>query len=297
MRLRGQEIATEPGCNHLANCLPAKDRPALIRQWLGIKIRFVSCRLWQTDAAWVIEDRHVPDDFFTLPVHGDLCVRVGNRSWNLQPGQIAVIPAGVTHAMQYQSGSESLVLSLHLLLRTNDGRPVLASADAGVLTLPNATHWIDDLTACAALLDDDVGAGHLMGDALGRLLAAELVRLGLACHPPQQITDSRIAQALSTMQNLDTNTLLRIADLAQTAGLGLSRFRALFQSQVGLAPKVYLDNQRLMKAEDLLFNSKHPIKTIAQLAGFPCLRHFLARFKARHGVSPQTWRNQQHRGF
>jgi AraC family transcriptional regulator of arabinose operon len=82
-----------------------------------------------------------------------------------------------------------------------------------------------------------------------------------------------------------------LADLAQVAGLSVSRLSHLFRKQTGLTPQQYFERQRLERARQLLELTSLPIKSIAADVGFANPFYFTLRFRRYVGTSPRMYRN------
>ena len=82
-------------------------------------------------------------------------------------------------------------------------------------------------------------------------------------------------------------------EMAEMAGLSLSRFAHLFRQTFSMPPRRYLEHLRIEEAKALLLTSDRPIKDIAAATGYPDPLHFSRRFRARMGRSPQDFRTSQ----
>lgn len=85
---------------------------------------------------------------------------------------------------------------------------------------------------------------------------------------------------------------LAVADIADAAGLSVSRLAHLFRAQVGCTPQQFLERQRLQRAAQLLTLSGHPVKRIAREVGFDNPFYFTLRFKRFTGCSPRQYRSR-----
>jgi len=84
---------------------------------------------------------------------------------------------------------------------------------------------------------------------------------------------------------------ISLESLAEAAGSSRSRLAALFRDQVGQPPMAYVENQRMMRAMQLLRYTDEPIAAIAQQAGFPDPHYFSNRFRQHANCSPREYRN------
>ena len=87
-------------------------------------------------------------------------------------------------------------------------------------------------------------------------------------------------------ENISIPNLARIVDLSER------HFRDLFRQQVGLSPKQYLQNLRILRAEKDLLDLSYSIKEISQRLGYSNQFHFNRAFREVHGKSPSAYRTQ-----
>jgi len=80
--------------------------------------------------------------------------------------------------------------------------------------------------------------------------------------------------------------------LAIHCGISSSRLSHLFVSQVGQSPRNYQENQKILRARELLCRSKQPVSEIALELGFENPFYFSLRFKKWVGASPREYRKR-----
>jgi AraC-like DNA-binding protein len=83
-----------------------------------------------------------------------------------------------------------------------------------------------------------------------------------------------------------------IETVAKQAGLSRAHFFRLFQSSIGLPPKVYLNVVRMERAVDaVLHHHDVPVGEIGARLGFSDPAHFTRFFRNNAGVSPSEFRH------
>lgn len=103
--------------------------------------------------------------------------------------------------------------------------------------------------------------------------------------------DSRIRDAMDfACRHLGKR--LSLDELADVAGLSLSRFAHLFREQTGTTPQQFVEQQRISQARQLLELSSRSIKQIARDLGFDSPFYFSQRFSKQVGMSPRDYRNR-----
>ena len=103
--------------------------------------------------------------------------------------------------------------------------------------------------------------------------------------------DFRIQKVL---QAIESDPTARISDLASRVNLSTSRLGHLFKAQTGLSLNVFLANERLEKAANLLRYTEMRVKEITYSVGYGQEPSFNRAFKKRFDRSPADFRKQQH---
>lgn len=160
------------------------------------------------------------------------------------------------------------------------------------LFFENAMVW-DTALKMKALLSDSSGDNHSYFEALGFVLAHEVVRLGSATTsttPPtrgglaawqQRTATAYIEEHLSEPISLTT--------LAQLVRLSPYYFCRTFKQSFGVPPHRYHSNRRIERAKELLMERKHSITDVALAVGFGETSSFSAAFRKATGVTPTDY--------
>ncbi len=136
------------------------------------------------------------------------------------------------------------------------------------------------------------------GTALAENLATNLLeRLLLRCaeenmfEEERPIIDPRILHAC----HLISEHLFEdwsITQLARTVCLSPSRLEHLFRQQIGTTISRWREDQRLIRARQLLQVTQSPISVIAASVGYDDQLYFSRVFRKRIGISPSAFRKQ-----
>ena len=78
---------------------------------------------------------------------------------------------------------------------------------------------------------------------------------------------------------------------AKQAGLSRAHFFRLFESSVGVPPKVYINVLRMERAVNLVLNRPQALCDISAELGFAEPAHFTRFFRNHSGVGPREFRN------
>jgi AraC-like DNA-binding protein len=101
--------------------------------------------------------------------------------------------------------------------------------------------------------------------------------------------DWRIRKAAQAMQSNGGRTT-NIDKFAKEAGLSRAHFFRLFESSIGLPPKVYLNVVRMEQAYDAVLHHDASVGEIGEQLGFAEPAHFTRFFRNHAGVGPREFR-------
>ncbi len=106
---------------------------------------------------------------------------------------------------------------------------------------------------------------------------------------PQQ--SSQFAKSLDwAVKNLSKP--IDIDSLARNANMTRRTFDRKFKSAIKLSPKIWLTQQRVNKAKELLEDQQLSVEKIAELSGFETATTMRHHFKRTVGISPTQYRSQ-----
>jgi AraC-like DNA-binding protein len=102
--------------------------------------------------------------------------------------------------------------------------------------------------------------------------------------------DWRIRRAAAAMRS-GMRRGVALETVAKEAGLSRAHFFRLFESSIGVPPKVYLNVVRMERAVDAVLNQSDSLCDISDRLGFAEPGHFTRFFQNHAGVSPREFRN------
>jgi AraC-like DNA-binding protein len=105
-----------------------------------------------------------------------------------------------------------------------------------------------------------------------------------------RLGDWRIRRIAASMR-AETRRGTGLDAFAREAGLSRAHFFRLFESTIGVPPKVYLNVVRMERAVDAVLNQSKSVCDISQQLGFAEPAHFTRFFRNHAGVSPREFRN------
>ena len=97
--------------------------------------------------------------------------------------------------------------------------------------------------------------------------------------------DTKFKELLSFLnENIHQNIL--VDEMAEFMNLSRSHFTRLFSKEMGMGPRMYLEDLRLKTAMDILFQKTSTIKETAARCGIQDVNYFCRLFRKRFGISP-----------
>ncbi|MBD2463525.1 helix-turn-helix transcriptional regulator [Oscillatoria sp. FACHB-1407] len=223
----------------------------------------------------------------------------GERQYEqIQKGDIALIPANMSHKKLWQCDCEFTLLMLdpvcidHIAHETVDAdrvniAPHFAKADPLIYQIgvalkseltseqPSTRLYIDSLTTALA--------AHLITHYSTTKIKMPTITSGLPKYALEKVIDY-------IHTHLDQEvTLPQLADLT---GMSQYYFCRLFKQSIGMPPYQYLLQQRVERAKQLLLEHKFSIADIALQCGFANQSHLNRQFKRIVGVTPFVFQRQ-----
>ncbi|MBV8925433.1 MAG: helix-turn-helix transcriptional regulator [Bradyrhizobium sp.] len=102
--------------------------------------------------------------------------------------------------------------------------------------------------------------------------------------------DRRIHRAVATLRSASHGPE-NIGGWAKQTGLSRAHFFRLFESSIGVPPKLYMNVLKMERAVDLVLNCSQSLCEISSELGFAEPAHFTRFFRNHAGVSPREFRN------
>ncbi|MCU0794920.1 MAG: substrate-binding domain-containing protein [Akkermansiaceae bacterium] len=151
---------------------------------------------------------------------------------------------------------------------------------------------------------------HVAGRKAARLLEKRLRRPGRTQErilvPPTEVVirdssrvvpgeDRAVEEAMRRMHQ-GFSGQLRMAELAQAAGLSISSLERRFKAALGVTPSQELMRLRLHEARRLLAETSLPIGKVALASGFQSPTRFCIAFREGTGTSPSGYRQRHQQG-
>lgn len=220
------------------------------------------------------------------------------RTLQMQPGQVAVLPAMTPFSARSRNVGAFLAVGLEpqfLQLAAHE----LIDPDRMELLMRVA---IDEpfLKQVALSLKRDAEGGSPGGRCYGETLASAIAVHLVSYFGARSVSSRDSGRGLARYQlNRAIEYIhahlagdISLESLAGAAGLSPFHFARLFKRSTGLSPHQYLLRCRVERARGLLMRAKASIAEVAVEVGFCDQSHLAAHFKRVYGVSPKAFLQQ-----
>lgn len=86
--------------------------------------------------------------------------------------------------------------------------------------------------------------------------------------------------------------MITVEAISRHCNISISYFSKIFKKETGLTLTQYVNDFRLHKAAEELFQSQNTVLEIAMQSGFQNLSYFIRMFKKEFGVTPGEYRKK-----
>jgi AraC family transcriptional regulator len=214
-----------------------------------------------------------------------------------QLGDIAIIPAGISHRCNWNTTARFGILAVEPTLLQQIGQDWVDPAK--IELTPQFMSKQDPLiqsifTTLVAELETSGIGSNLLVDSLKTTLAIHLLRNYCTTLPRlSSYADGLSAAKLALVKDyinthLDLN--LKLTELSAIAQISPYHFLRLFKKSLGITPHQYILQQRIDRAKYLLKSSSLDISEIALRVGFCDSSHLTRCFKSILSKTPSQWR-------
>jgi AraC family transcriptional regulator len=211
-------------------------------------------------------------------------------------GGVSILPSGLEHQASVEGTSEHLALYLEPRIIN---RAAAESGLGGPVEIAERYIRTDPVIsnvgmALLAELNSEALSGRLYAESLANVLAIHLLRYysnsdgsspryqgGLSGPKLRQVTEFIAANYSHD---------IKLAELAQVAGMSNFHFAREFKRTTGTTPHQYLIQFRVDRAKSLLGNHKLPLVEVGLRSGFSHQSHFTRLFRRLTGTTPHLYR-------
>lgn len=220
---------------------------------------------------------HADSHELIIVLHGKIRADIGQQVLTGGRGDVLLYPCRIAHQ---ESGVgdeplETLFLSFtNKLLDSSAGARMHFDTHGRIAYL---AQWMLDIFPSAG------GGNQEQNDRLLQSILHEFARLAL----PQE---HQMVAAVHRFVRANLSRGLRLASLAELAGMSEFHFSRVFAAAAGCPPMRFVRNIRISAARTLLQTTPLPLKTIASMCGFADRNHLSRTFRDATGHSPGSCR-------
>lgn len=167
--------------------------------------------------------------------------------------------------------------------------PNVLYVDAGqVITSAGSAAGID---ACLHLVARDYGT-HIANTVARRLVMAPQRTGGQAQFIPSPVSKAPRNELGGVLQWARENLQqpISIRQMASRVAMSERTFLRRFKETTGLAPKAWLQQERIAQARDLLESTTHNTSEVSEACGFNSVESFRVAFRSTVGTAPSIYR-------
>lgn len=211
-------------------------------------------------------------------------------------GNICVLPAGLKHQAALEGDSQHLALYLEPSVISKAASEAHLSGGFEIAERYTRSDKVISSIGIALLdeLNSEGLSGRLYAESLANVLAIHLLRhyANTTSHPIA-FTGGLPANKLRQVEEfIDANYSrdLKLAELAQVAGMSSFHFAREFKRSTGTTPHQYLIKLRIERAKALLAKKDLPLIEVGLQSGFSHQSHFTRLFRRLTGTTPLSYR-------
>ncbi len=222
---------------------------------------------------------------------GACCYFIGSKVYQLSPGDLILIPAGVVHNTEYKNAIHTRRLVncaqwfLPDSLRETLGKEAIHYRGAD--TLPEVREIVQGIEW------EYENPDPYTADSLKAYIHRLLLLVVRNRHKNTVEMRNYIEDAVAYLQE-NYATPITLTELARRYFVSPEHFSRMFKKETGYPFSEYLNLLRLKKAESLLCQlNASTVTEIAKYCGFNDSNYFSVRFKQLYGISPKRYQMEK----
>ncbi len=211
-------------------------------------------------------------------------------------GNVCVLPSGLEHQAALEHDSEHLALYLDPSVIAKAAADAELSESFEIAERYTRSDKVINSIGIALLgeLDSEGLSGRLYAESLANVLAVHLLRYYSVPSTKSVVftgglSGTRLRQVTEFIAD-NYNRDLKLAELAQVAGMSSFHFAREFKRSTGTTPHQYVIKFRVERAKALLVKNDLPLIEIGLRSGFSHQSHFTRLFRRLTGTTPNAYR-------
>ncbi|MBR3020373.1 MAG: helix-turn-helix transcriptional regulator [Clostridia bacterium] len=258
-----------------------------------------SIRVWASDVAAHYDNHSHSAIEAIMPHRGVAVYQLQDEVFQVQPGEILILPSGCMHALTEPPETQRYLLLFepNALMNLRDipsvsammQQPIFLRADSELRERVN--QLFEKVVECyfrkEPLWNTECYSYLLQAYAV---LGRHYLETAGPQHPSQHSIDPAIMNSAITYINEHYMDEMSLEDAALFAGFSKYYFSRMFKQFSGISFSEYLTRKRLNVASDLLVRTDQSIREIAQSSGFGSMATFNRIFRMHKNCTPSQYR-------
>ena len=248
----------------------------------------------KNDPAW-FNTPHVHDFCEILyVVDGRGEVSIDGRRYGLNPGDLIVVNAGLTHAERSDSAAPLHLIFLGVEDLELEGRPRGQLVDPARSPIIQPDKYRYKLEAYFSdLIAETLNQVEYYSEISQGLVTALVVLILRICHVSEEAAGPEMSEECRKIKayiDAHYTSDITLESLSETAYISKHHLAHIFKQQAGVSPIRYLIERRIEMAKGLLAETALPVGEIAAQVGYSDNVYFSQIFKRITGLSPSAYR-------
>ncbi len=251
--------------------------------------RGVSKRVAETGTSW--PHYHGLYEIYFL-LEGNCTYIIDDKVYNVQSGDIVIIPDGIIHHTKYDDINHS-----RILINCDENyipEALLSNASSGIYLYRNP-FITDEVREILRKIEKEYKLKDNLSQEIISCYTHSLFYLLIRNEDSCLAVDDGnkvIEQAVAYIRENFVSDIT-LSSLAKRFSVSPEHFSRMFKKETGLGFSKYLNSLRLQHAEQLLKSSQvQNITKVAESCGFEDSNYFSKKFKEVYGVSPKKVQNK-----
>lgn len=232
-------------------------------------------------------------------IEGEMLVEIGNESKTVKAGDIIIANPNEIHTgFSGENGARYYVMQTNFNLISNGGYTSKKYIEPITKHQVGFKHFItnpeifNSFKFVYETIDSNKSENTLLKYGLINYMVALLYENDcIVKRKPYNINNS-IKEVADYIDNNYTQNI-SVKNISDKFGYSEAYFCRFFKKHLGITPSKYINNLRLLKAENLLLNSDKSVAQIASDCGFADIFYFSAVFKKQYGISPTKFKENR----
>ncbi len=258
------------------------------------QLRTNVCSRQHWDNGYTLPPRTISDYNFIYVTRGKVIWKIGDRPYELSPGQLAFVPPDKPH-LGYSLTPGMTLVSVHVEMTLPGGQDAIALlAPPEFLQVPQDSALDRYLRGAMDEFQRPERSRTLeMLPGWAHLITIEFLRY---CQKQGLLVAQTLTPVVAdVLRHLHEHFAEEISldELASYAGYSPQHLNRLFQRELGTTPLKHLMAMRLDRATRLLDKGVLTIAAVARQCGFTAPAYFSRVFRKRYGMGPATYQKMR----